>query len=226
MVERIKIAIAEDMDVLRNDLANMINDTEEFQLVGQANCGTDLVHIVLENDIDVVITDIEMDDKYDGINAAKKITEMKPEIRIIFLTVHEDEATIFKAFSSVTNVDYVIKSSEYDMLKKNVIDIYNGKANINSKIAAKIKQEFYRMSKAEDSLLYMINILSELTKAEKEIIGMLIEGKKVSEIAAERCVEIVTVKSQISTILKKFNMTRTKQVVRLLKEMSLAYLFT
>lgn len=225
MDKKIRVVIAEDVDILRAALANTIRSDSRFILLGEASCGKDLVKLCLENEVDVVITDIEMDNQNDGIAAVSTIIEEKPEIGAIFLTVHEEEALIYQAFGSAERVDYIIKSPDYNKLKESIVNLYNGTASINFKIANKIKQEFVRMRRAEESLLYILDIFGHLTKTEKELIGLLLEGKNVPEIAKMRSVEVVTVRSQINTLLKKFHYSRTFQIVHLIKDMDLQYLF-
>lgn len=225
MQEKINIAVAEDIDILRKDICKSIKECSQLNLIGEASCGRELVEIVKKNKIDVVLTDIEMDDRYDGIRAAKKITEISPDTAIVFLTIHEDDETIFKAFSTSENIDYVLKTEAHEQIIQRIIDVHEGKINISARIASKLKSEFYRLRHSEASLLYIINIIGELTPTEKELIKLLLENKKVAQIAKERNVEIVTVKSQISSLLKKFNMKRTKQIINLIRELNLEYLF-
>lgn len=225
MQGRINIVVAEDIDILRKDICESIKECPKLKLVGEACCGRELIKIVEQNQVDVVLTDIEMDDRYDGIRAARKIVELSPHTVIIFLTVHEDDETIFEAFSTSKNVDYILKTETHQHIIQRILDICEGKSSISPQIAPKIKSEFCRLRRSEESLLFIVNIIGELTPAERELIKLLLDGKKVAQIAEKRNVEIVTVKSQIGTMLKKFNMKRTKQIVSLIRKLKLEYLF-
>ena len=77
----------------------------------------------------------------------------------------------------------------------------------------------------ERSLLFFINSVGKLTSAERDLVRLLLEGKKVREIAEIRCVEQVTVKTQIKGLLRKFGCARTKDIVELIKELGVAHLF-
>ena len=74
-------------------------------------------------------------------------------------------------------------------------------------------------------LLYFINNISGLTAAERELVKKLLEGKKVKEIAKERCVETVTIKTQIKGLLRKFGCSRTKEVTKIINDLNLTHLF-
>lgn len=225
MEHKIRIAVAEDMQVLRNEICEQINAVPEFELIGAAADGSGLVEIVKKREIDVVVTDIEMDGYYDGINAAKEISEISPKTAILFLTVHEDDEMIYEAFSVSKKVDYTIKDDNYPDIMQRIKDLYEGKINLNVRISAKLQEGFYKLKRNEESLLFIVNILGDLTNAERHLIRMLLQGYKNADIAKERGVEVATVKSQITTLLRKFNLSRTRQIVKLIKDLNLEYLF-
>ncbi|RAZ09727.1 DNA-binding response regulator, partial [Klebsiella oxytoca] len=70
---------------------------------------------------------------------------------------------------------------------------------------------YSRLQRSEKSLMFFINNVSQLTTAERELVKLLLEGKKVREIAQIRCVEMITVKTQIKGLLRKFGCARTKE---------------
>lgn len=86
-------------------------------------------------------------------------------------------------------------------------------------------QEYKRLKKSEKSLLFFINNLSRLTASEREIIKIPLEDYKISEMAKLRFVQPVTIKTQIASILKKFGVRRSKEVVQTIRELNLEHLF-
>ncbi|MGZ7440283.1 response regulator [Paenibacillus sp. TH7-28] len=214
----IRVLVVEDFDILNEHFRSMVDTAEDMQLVGHAFSGKAACDMVERLKPDVVLMDIEMDFKHDGILAAKKTIQAHPDVRIIFLTVHEDDETVFSAFDSGA-VDYVLKTTEEHEILDSIRMAYNGSSPIRPKIAYKIRNEFRRIRHNQESLLDSINILSQLTPTEMEIIDLLLKHKKISEIAAERQVEMSTIKSQINILLKKFKKSRTKEIVNLINEM-------
>lgn len=85
--------------------------------------------------------------------------------------------------------------------------------------------EYKRLQRSEQSLLFFINNVSQLTAAERELVRLLLEDKKVKEIAQIRCVEVITVKTQIKSLLRKFGCSRTKEIVTLIRALNLSHLF-
>ena len=96
---------------------------------------------------------------------------------------------------------------------------------LDAKIQNILLKEYSHLRSSERSLLFFISTVSQLTAAERELVRLLLEDKKVKEIAALRCVEVVTVKTQIKSLLRKFGCTRTKEIVEIIRELNVAHLF-
>ncbi|MEG2119894.1 MAG: LuxR C-terminal-related transcriptional regulator, partial [Pseudoflavonifractor sp.] len=88
-----------------------------------------------------------------------------------------------------------------------------------------VMQEYSRLRRSERSLIFFINSVAHLTPAEHELVKLLLDGKHVAEIAAIRCVEVVTVKTQIKGLLSKFGCSRSKEIVQMIHQMNLEHLF-
>jgi DNA-binding NarL/FixJ family response regulator len=221
----IRVMIAEDIEVLRRDFCEMIERCPGMELVGAAASGEEIVRLALAADVDIILMDIEMASYNDGVEAAGLISADKPETGIIFLTVHEDEETIFKAYSIAAAKNYLVKSTEHEEILQSIRAAYKEKCQATPSVSVKIRGEFSRLKQTELSLIWFMNIMSQITLTEKEIIRLLLENRKVEEIARMRHVEPVTIKSQINKLLKKFNMTRTREVMDLIRKLKLTFLF-
>lgn len=84
-------------------------------------------------------------------------------------------------------------------------------------VADKIVDEFARLKTQQKSMIYMLNIISSLTNSEFEVLKCFYEGDSYKQISEQRFVTIATIKSQVNSILKKFEMKTMKEVVKLLK---------
>ena len=96
---------------------------------------------------------------------------------------------------------------------------------LDARIQSVLFKEYSRLRRSERSLLFFISTVSQLTGAERELVRLLLNGKKVKEIADIRCVEVVTVKTQVKSLLRKFGCTRTKEIVEIIRELNVAHLF-
>jgi len=165
-----------------------------------------------------------MEDMNAGARATRAILEEDPEIDIIFLTVHETEESVLTALSAGA-VDYLAKTSPPEVLFEHLRNVYKGAAQLEPHLQILMRNEFMRMKRSEESMIYFVHILASLTQSEREILRLLLQDKKVSQIAEIRTVEIVTVKTQIQGILRKFGFSRTKGIINLMRKLGLDKVF-
>jgi DNA-binding NarL/FixJ family response regulator len=225
MKKTLAVAVAEDIEILRKDFCRMLDTDENFFVAAEAENGRRLVEEVRKKDIDIIMTDIAMENPFDGIDAIKTIFEFKPDMAVLFLTIHDDDETIYKAFSATQNVNYLLKSADHEEIKKALKELHNKEAFLNPFIAEKLKNEFFRLKRNEENLFNFVDILGTLTVTERTLIKLLLENKKVYELAEERCVELGTIKTQIGTLLKKFSMRRSKEIIKMIRKLKLERLF-
>lgn len=222
---RIRVAIAEDIDYLRQDIADVIAQAPGLELVGQASSGRQMVELAGRQQVDVVLMDIEMERYDSGIQAASEIAQFSQDTVFVFLTVHEDDELIYRAFSVAPNIDYIVKSAGYDQIISKIEDAYYGRIELSPEIRLKLTEEFGRLKKKESSLFYFLNVLMTITPSERELIGLLLEEQTLRQIARTRGVELSTIKSQVNTLLKKFHVGRSKDIVALIQILELKSLF-
>lgn len=215
MEEKIRVFIVEDIEILRNHFVEMVQESDKLTVVGSAGNCREALELMDDSAIDILLTDIEMETKSSGIELARHTQERWPEIHIVFLTVHDKDTIVYSAFENGA-VDYILKTSPSEEIVESIILAYENRSPIRPYIAEKIRAEFSRIRSLQTNLDEIMDVLLQLTPAEKNIISMLLKGKKISTIAEERFVEITTIKSQINTLLKKFNKRRTKQITSLL----------
>ena len=163
---------------------------------------------------DVILMDVEMESRWAGFEATREILRQFPDIKIIVLTVASDDATVFQAFQCGV-VDYLMKTASGPEMVSAVQDAYSGNSPIRPVIAEKIRREFRRMKNSESSLLIDLQISSQLTNTEIDILNLFLQGKTRAEICRIRHVELSTVKTQIHSILKKFNKDSVSEVLDL-----------
>lgn len=220
----IKILIAEDFDILRDNLKEQLEKDAEIEVIGTAASGKEIVKLANTLDSDIILMDIEMENMYAGIQATEAIRDTKPEQKIIYLTIHETDDIIIKAMGSGA-VDYIVKDSPTELIIEHIKNAYKGRPIMQAHIQNVVMKEYKRLQMSERSLLFFISNVSGLTKAERELVKLLLDDKKIKEIAQIRCVEQITVKTQIKSLLRKFGCTRTKEIVSIIKDLNLYHLF-
>ena len=220
----IKVAIVEDFELIREDLKELIDSQEDMQVVWAAETGVQAVELAEKEVTDIILMDIEMETINAGILAAEKIRDKNSEQKIIFMTAHETNEMIITAMGTGA-VDYLVKGEDSEEILSHIRNAFAGRATMNSRIQETIMREYSRLQRSERSLLFFIHNVSQLTAAERELVKLLLEGMKVKEIAQVRCVEMITVKTQIKSLLRKFGCSRTKEIVSMIRDLNLSHLF-
>ena len=220
----IKVAIVEDFELIREDLKELIDSQEDMQVVWTAETGAQAVNLAEKETVDIILMDIEMETINAGILAAEKIRDKNSEQKIIFMTAHETNEMIITAMGTGA-VDYLVKGEDSEEILSHIRNAFAGRATMNSRIQETIMREYSRLQRSERSLLFFIHNVSQLTAAERELVKLLLEGMKVKEIAQVSCVEMITVKTQIKSLLRKFGCSRTKEIVSMIRDLNLSHLF-
>ena len=220
MDRKIKVLIAEDMEPIRRKYLKIINASEDLEVVSDVESGEEAVKQAKERKPDVILMDIEMETPDAGIRATQRILQDNPDVRIIILTVYEEDELIFTAFQ-LGVCDYILKNASQEEIIKSIHNAYENHCPLRPEIASRILGEFKRVRSYETSFLYAVNIVSTLTTTELEILGLLLEGKTRKEICSLRQVEMSTVKTQIHNILQKFNKTSMDEIIDMINNMNL-----
>lgn len=213
----IRILIADDFFDVRDYFRMVLSKECDFEIVGTAGSGGEAVELAMEKQPDVILMDITMEGKLSGIEATGRIKAKLPGTKVIILTMHDDDEILFQAFSTGAE-DYLIKDSSLVEVIQSIKNVYANQLALRPEISKKIQQEFTRMRGEKLKLIETLNIISNLTNSEFEIIRACCMGKKYRQIAKERCVEEVTIRTHVNNILRKFAKRRMKEVVELMRE--------
>ena len=219
-MDKIKVLIAEDMEPIRKRYVKILNSAGDMEVCADVGSGEEAVIQQSLQNADVILMDIEMETADAGICAAQKIFHKDRHVKIIILTVYEEDELIFTAFQMGV-CDYILKNAQPEEIMQSIRNAYENKSPLRPEIASKILGEFKRVRSCENSFLLAVNIVTSLTSTELEILDLLIQHKTRAEICALRHVEMSTIKSQIHEILKKFDLDSTGEVVSLIDRMGL-----
>lgn len=151
----IKILIADDFALLREDICDTLNAQEDMQVVGTAESGAQAEKLAAETDYDVILMDIEMETTTAGIHAAENILSENPDAIVIFLTAHETENMILMSMGAGA-VDYVVKGCPEDELLMHIRKAYEGEPMLGARVQHTVLKEYSRLRRSEKSLLFFI----------------------------------------------------------------------
>ncbi|MGB4659821.1 MAG: response regulator transcription factor, partial [Mobilitalea sp.] len=160
--EMIRVLIAEDMDPIRKRYVKILSEAEDITVVADVSSGAEAVRQAKISRPDVILMDIEMEEKDAGLRATKELLLGYKDLKIIILTVFEEDELIFTAFQLGVS-DYILKNAKPVEVLKSIRDVYHGNAPLRPEIASKILSEFKRVKSYESSFLYAVNMVTTLT---------------------------------------------------------------
>lgn len=197
----IRILIADDHPVVREGLQGMLSIKPGLEVVGTAEDGEEAVLLAARLDPDVVLMDLEMPRK-NGLQAIKEIRADDEHIKILVLTSFTEDKKIFAALDAGA-LGCLLKDSSPQELIRAIRDVHKGELTLHPAIARKM----LRQQAQPDSLH------ATLTDREIEVLKLVAQGLDNHDIAAELVVSLSTVRSHVSNILNKLNLSNRTQAV-------------
>lgn len=201
----IKILIYEDNSQLREGLTMLLNGSDGFEVVGAYRNCNQVEDEVLAWKPDVILMDIDMP-VTNGIEGLKRIREIDNEVKILMLTVFDDNKNVFEAIKSGAS-GYLLKKTPPSKLIEYIIDAYNGGAPMTSSVAAQVLQMFSNIQRTTSGEQY------NLSEREKQVLQLLLSGYSYKMIAAEMFISIDTVRSHIKKIHEKLHVNSKSEAV-------------
>ena len=194
-----RIAIAEDNTPLANALVEKLSFfKEDLHYVFRARDGKELVEKLQQNhEIDLILMDIKMPNM-NGIEATQIIKKRFPAIKIVMITVFDDDDNILQSIQSGAN-GYLLKEATADELHKGIVDVMKGGATMTPSIAMKT----LKILQTAEVPQYVENEEIKLSKREKEVLEQLSKGLGYQVIAEKLFVSPSTIRKHIENIYKK-----------------------
>lgn len=206
----IKIALAEDNDFLAYSIEEKISFFDDLKYKFRGADGADfLKKLESDHNIDVVLMDIQMP-VLNGIETTALVRQKYPHIRIIMLTVFDDEDNIFKSIQAGAN-GYLLKDESPENLHRGILEIMDGGAPMTPSIALKALTILRNPAEipTENTTDY------DLTKRETEVLEHLSKGLNYGEIAANLFISQGTVRKHIENIYRKLQVRNKLEAVNL-----------
>lgn len=200
----IKTAIVEDQIRYRELLRLILEGSDKIQLLFEREHCRNIIDDVVKQMPDVLIMDIDLPGR-SGIDAVTELKDVFPELRVLMLTVFEDEEKIFGAIKAGAN-GYLLKKDSPQKILDAIQELYEGKSSMNGLIANKVLEYFQQKTAVNVDEQY------RLTKREKEILQLLIDGLSYKEIAAKCFISPETLNTHIKNIYQKLNVHSRAQL--------------
>ncbi|MGJ8696575.1 MAG: response regulator [Verrucomicrobiaceae bacterium] len=197
-INDINITIVEDDLSLRSIYADWIETAPGFHLVSQYENGQEAHDSIPNDKPDVVLTDINLPGM-NGVECVRSLKLLLPKVQFVMITVYEDSNRIFKALEAGAT-GYLLKQTPREQLLSSLREVYEGGSPMSSGIARKVVKCFRTSTPAGEE-----NELSQLSKREEQVLGLLAQGYLCKEIASELGVSNNTIDTYRRRIYEKLH---------------------
>jgi DNA-binding NarL/FixJ family response regulator len=212
----IRVLLADDHDILRDGLRALLELSGDIAVVGEACTGREAVAEAARLRPDVVLMDISMPE-LDGVEACVRIRQHTPEVRVLFLTMHEAEEYFFRALRAGA-AGYVIKRTAAADLIAAVRAVAWGEAflspSMTRALVANYTQRAAKAWSAHRDARTVNDAYEMLTSREREVLQLVAEGATNQEIAGRLQLSIKTVQSHRATLMEKLGLRDLPHLVR------------
>lgn len=200
----IKVLIYEDNPQLREGLTMLIDGSDGFRVLASFKNCNNVVDEVVAFKPDVVLMDIDMPGT-NGVDGLKLIREVNADVKVLMLTVFDDNKNVFESIRSGAN-GYILKKTAPARLLEYIAEAASGGAPMTASIATQVLKMFSTMNneKGEDY---------NLSDREKQVLQFLVNGYSYKMIAAEMIIAIDTVRSHIKKIYDKLHVNSKSEAV-------------
>ena len=204
----IRVVIADDQALVRGGFRMILDAKEDMEVVGEASDGGEAIALVKEHDPDVVLMDVRMPN-VDGIEATRQIVASGSRARIIILTTHDVDEYVFAALRAGAS-GFLLKDVRPPELVEGIRVVARGDALLAASVTRRLLDRFANV--LPDSSARPAD-LDELTEREVEVLRLVALALSNAEIAARLVLTEATVKTHVSSVLRKLDLRDRVQAV-------------
>jgi DNA-binding NarL/FixJ family response regulator len=206
-LETLRILIAEDHPLFRKGVISLLSSVPEFEVVGEAATGEEVVLRAADLQPDVILMDLQMPE-VNGIEATRRILQESPSVRILVVTLFEDDESVFMALRAGAR-GYVLKDSDEEEMLASIRAVGKGEAIFSPAIATRVLAYFAASPPGGVPL----QAFPTLTDREREILHLIAQGHPNPSIARQLSLSTKTVGNYVSNIFTKLQVADRAQAI-------------
>jgi len=214
-MEPITVLIADDHQFFRDGVRALLEAQPDMECVGEATNGVEAIHLAMEHQPDVTLMDVQMPGM-SGVEATRQIVSNSPQMRVLVVTMFEDDALVFAAMRAGAR-GYLLKGARHEDMVRAIRAVCSGDAIFSPAIAVKLVDYFAALQPSRSTQLF-----PELSNREREILALLTQGCKNAEIAERLVISPKSVRNYVSNIVSKLQVADRAQAIVRAKEAGLS----
>ncbi len=202
---KVRLTVADDHPVFREGLRQIIEESENVEVISEADNGLDAFSNIVEGKPDIAILDIDMPE-LTGIDVLKKLREIGSDVKVIFLTVYADE-DIFDKGMEFGMLGYVLKDSAVSEINECIYKVSKGDSFVSPKMSDILMKRKKKNTKGVPEFLQV------LTPSELQILRFIADGNTSREIAENLGISFKTVENHRTNISSKLNLRGANSLI-------------
>lgn len=205
-MDPLTVLIVDDHQFFRDGLRALLDAQPDMECVGEATTGDEAVRRASELQPDVILMDVQMPGM-SGVEATRQIVSNSPQIRVLVVTMFEDDALVFAAMRAGAR-GYLLKGVKHEDMVRAIRAVGNGDAIFSPTIAGKLVKYFAALQPSQSA-----QVFPELSSREREILALLAQGHKNAEIADHLVISPKSVRNYVSNIISKLQVADRAQAI-------------
>jgi DNA-binding NarL/FixJ family response regulator len=205
-LETLRILVAEDHPLFRKGMISLLSSVPEFEVAGEAATGEEAVARAAELQPDVVLMDLQMPE-VNGIEATRRILQESPSVRVLVVTLFEDDDSVFMALRAGAR-GYVLKDADEEEMVQAIRAVGKGEAIFSAAIAERVLAYFAAPKPSAPP-----QVFPTLTDREREILNLIAQGHPNPSIAKRLSLSTKTVGNYVSNIFTKLQVADRAQAI-------------
>ena len=214
-MDRLRILIADDHPLFRKGMRTLLTATSDIEVVGEATTGQEAIEFAETLQPDVILMDLQMPG-INGIEATRQVLHNSPHIRILVVTLFEDDASVFTALRAGAR-GYILKDAQEEEIVRAIRAVGSGEAIFSPAIATRLIDFFATQRSGVPK-----EIFPTLTEREREILQLIARGSTNSDIAKQLGLSVKTVNNYVSNIFSKLQVVDRAQAIIRARDAGLA----
>ena len=204
-MDKLTILIADDHPIFRKGLRALLASMPEVELAGEATSGAEAVRLAEQLQPDLILMDLQMPEG-GGLAAIRQIVQTSPHIRILVVTMFQDDDSVFAAMRAGAR-GYVLKDMNDEDITRAILAVGNGEAIFSPAIAERMMNFF----SARPAL--PVEIFPDLTESERNVLTLMAQGASNEAIARQLSFSNKTVRNYVSNIFSKLQVADRAQAI-------------